>query len=724
VLAGRDRHSSMAALDRGRIGQGSAEFRERDRASKPCSLRKGKKHDVRQGQGPVESRAGRRVRASAVAAALCTIGLPFLFAAIGRPVASAAYAGPARPPVQKVIPPTEASTYKSHDSWPYFEPTRIDRNGVTCSYGYAVFGPLKYGPDFRHFDYVNPDAPKGGTFRYAMAQTSFDTMSQFSLLGVFPLSLMYFHDTLMKPAQDEPSTRYGHIADRVCWPKDKSWFEFHLNPRARWNDGTPLTVEDVLFTIHISKTTIGVTQRRIDAAVDRAERTGPQSVRVHMAQKDNPTLPTVVTDMQVLPRHYYRNRDLQAATLEPPVNSGPYDWGTVSPGRWFEVRRKKDYWARDLPVNKGRYNFDVIRHDFYRDALVANEAFLSGQQDAKLENSATRFDVEERLPAFRAGEIKRSLIRYTQPAFYNGIVMNSRRPVLADRTVRQALTLAYDFEWVNRTLLGARHGRITSYFPNSEFEARGMPSKAEVALLAPFRKQLPPEVFTRPTSLPVGGDWRRRRANLLKASRLLDAAGYRLRGGQRIDPRTGRPIAFELLAYSALVDRQTALFIENARRIGIAIRFRTADSALLRHLLQNYQFDLLAGQPTLATYTTPSVGLIQMWSSQAADQPRQLNYPGAKNPAIDAMIDRVVNAKQRATVVNAMRALDRILQWNFYAIPIQHMYPAPLGYQPISYWDRFGRPAREPTVNFTIMTLDSWWVDKARESRLRHRQPR
>jgi microcin C transport system substrate-binding protein len=691
-------------------------------------------------------RAKRRWRVRMTAAALSALGLlglmPMLSAMADEPTqvpdrpaapgasAKGADAGDPPAPARFVlpprgsIPPSEAWTYTSRDRWPYYEPTRVDANGVTCSYGYAVFGALKYPYDFKHFDYVNPNAPKGGSYRYAMSQASFDTMSQYSLLGVFPLSLLYFHDTLMKPGNDEPSSRYGNIVDRICWPRDLAWIDLHVNPKARWNDGTPLTVDDVLYTFHLAQTTIGVMQRRMTAGIAGAERTGPESARFYFTQKHNPTLMTLVTDMQVLPKHYYLKHELTESSLEPPVNSGPYLWGRVSPGRWFEVVRNKDYWAKDLPVNKGRFNFDTIRHDFYRDALVANEAFLAGQEDAKLENSSTRFEVEEKLPAFRAGEIKRSLIRYDQPAFYNGIIMNSRRPILSNRKVRQALTYAYDWEWVKRVLFGGRPGRINSYFPNSEFEAHGMPSKAELALLEPFRKDLPPELFTRPVSLPVGGTWERRRDNLLKASRLLDEAGYPLRDGRRIDPRSGRPIQFELLAYSALVDRQTALFIENAKRLGIAINFRTADSALLRHLMRNYEFDLLAGLPTLATSITPGVGLIQMWSSGAAEAPRQLNYPGARNRAIDDLVFKVVNADKRETVVNAMRALDRILQWNYYAIPAQHMYPAPVGYQPITYWDRFGRPPEEPTVNFPIMTLDSWWVDKAKEAKLKHRQSR
>jgi len=663
----------------------------------------------------VEPRRSGRLRfALTGAAGLVALGL---LATFGRGADTArAVSAPATPRADSSRTPAmpTGSTYK---------PTTVDAQGVTCSYGYAVFGGLKYGPDFKHFDYVNPAAPKGGTYRYAMQQSSFDTLSQYSLLGVFPLSLLYFHDTLMRASADEPASRYGLIADRVCYPKDLSWFEFHIDPRARWNDGVPLTVDDVLFTIEKAKTTIGVIQRRIDQAVDHAERTGPQTVKIHLKQKNNPTLPTIVTDLAVLPKHHYEKHELTATTLEPPVSTGPYRFGRVSPGRWMEFVRNKDYWAADLPVNKGRYNFDVIRHDFYRDSMVANEAFLAGNEDAKSESSASNWPSEDGLPAFKAGEVKRIQVRYKQPAWYIGLVLNTRRPVLANRAVRHALMLCYDFEWVNRVLLGGRHGRLTSSFPNSEFEAKGMPSPAELKLLEPFRADLPPELFTQPLALPVGGNWDNRRANLLEAARLLREAGFKTVNGRLIDSKTGKPVRLQLLAFSALLDRQVSLFVENARRLGIEIDFRNVDSAQLRGMMRDYDYDILAASQLLATSMTPGVGLLQMWSTKAVDTPRQLNYSGAKNPAIDAMIDAVVNANDRTHVVNAMRALDRIAQWNYYAIPMQHGYPAPLGYLPITYWDRFGRPAVEQTYNFQIMTLDTWWVDKAREARLQHRRP-
>jgi microcin C transport system substrate-binding protein len=609
---------------------------------------------------------------------------------------------------------------RTTDTGSRYRPTTVDANGVTCSHGYAVFGKLKYAHDFKHFDYVKPDAPKGGTYRFASEQSSFDTMSQYSLLGVFPLSLIYFHDTLMRQSSDEPYSRYGLIAERVCYAKDLSWFEFELDPRARWNDGVPITVDDVLFTIEKAKTTIGIIQRRIDQAVERAERTGARKVKIYLKQKNNPTLPTVITDLAVLPRHHYSKHDLIAPSLAPPISTGPYRFGRVSAGRWFEMLRNKDYWAADLPVNKGRYNFDVIRHDFFRDQLVAGEQFLAGQEDARAENSASKWESEEGLPGFRSGELKRVQIRYMQPAWYYGIVLNTRRPILANRAVRQALFLCYDFEWVNRVLLGGRHGRLTSAFPNGDFEAPELPTPGELKLLEPFRAELPPELFTQKLSLPVSGTWANRRANLLKAAQILRDAGFKMADGRLIDPQTGNAVKLQLVTYSVLLDRQVSLFIENARQLGIEIDFRSMDSAQMRVAMRGYEYDILFPPRQLATSITPGVGLLQMWSSEAADTPQQLNYPGAKSPALDAMVDAVIKAKDRESVVSAMRAIDRIVQWNYYAIPVQHGYPAPVGYMPVTYWDRFGRPAQEPTYNFNVQLLDTWWVDKAKQARLKH----
>lgn len=591
--------------------------------------------------------------------------------------------------------------------------------GITTSYGYAAVGQLKYPADFRHLDYTNPDAPKGGIYRYAQSG-SFDSLNLFALLGSPPFALLWVYDTLMQRSMDEPASFYPLIARTISYPDDLAWVEFQLDPRARWHDGKPITPEDVLFTVETFRASVSPAYRRIAAAITRAEKIGSHGVRMHFAQKGNPTLPTVAAQMVVLPRHILKGRDLSKATLERPLGSGPYRIGQFSAGRWLELERVRDYWARDLPINKGRWNFDIIRHDFYRDVGVLNEVFFAGQADLRFEGSAARWESQNRMPAFRDRNIVRDMIPYENGAFYAGLMLNSRHPVLADRRVRKALMLAYDYEWVKRVLLAGHHGRLNSFFANTEFAAEGLPGTDELALLAPYRDELPAELFTRPPELPTAGTWGSRRANLLRAAALLRAAGYRIEKGVLIDPRTGQPVRLGLTAYSALVDRQVALFIENVRQLGIAVEFRSFDSSQFRHKVRNFDFDMMVNVPSFPPLVTPGLEMAQYWSSKAADTPRSLNYAGVRSPAVDALVLAIGTATDRGKVVAAMRALDRVLLWNYYAIPFQHTYPAPMGQVPITYWDRFGRPAKEPTYNYPFLTMEHWWVDKAKEAKLRH----
>jgi len=590
-------------------------------------------------------------------------------------------------------------------------------DAIVTSYGYAAFGTLKYPAGFRNTDYVNPNAPKGGRYRYAQSG-SFDSLNMMNVLGAFPVGMVIIYDQLMRRAADEPASRYALVAESISYPKDLAWMDFHINPRARWHDGVPITPEDVIWTIDQSKGLVAPGLKRVQTAVARTEKRGPRTVRVYFSQKNNPTLPTVIMDMWLLPKHYYKTHNLMSATLDPPLASGPYKIGKFSGGRWIEFDRVKDYWAKDLPINRGRYNFDVVRHDYYRDNTIANEAFLAGNSDLKFETSAVRWDSEKNLPAFRSGQLKRENIAYSNASFYMGMFLNTRRPFLADREVRKALLLAYDFEWVRRVLLQGHHGRMPSFFANGDFEADGLPTPDELRLLNTVRDKVPPELFTTAPGLPVGGSWTNRRANLIKAAQILGDAGYRLVGGKLIDKRTGKPVTLSLVAYSPLMDKQVSLFIQNARQLGITVNFRSYDTAQFRHHLRNYDYDLLVNIPTFPGLETPSFGMTLMWGSKAADMPQQLNYPGVRNPAADAMLSAMLTAKDRATVVGAMRALDRILLWNYYAIPFQHNYPAPIGQMPVTYWDRFGKPARQPTYNFSILSLDTWWTDPAKDARL------
>lgn len=583
---------------------------------------------------------------------------------------------------------------------------------------YAVFGEPKYGADFKHLDYANPNAPKGGTLRTAYLG-GFDSLNLMALLGTPPQGVIQIYDTLMRRSYDEPAVRYPLVAESITYPRDLSWMDFHLDPRARWHDGKPITPEDIIFTIEQARGLVAPALKRVEQAVSGAEKRGPNTVRIYFVQPNNPTLPSVVMDMWLLPKHFYdETTTLNTSWLKRPLGSGPYRVGKFSQGRWIEYERVKDYWAKDLPINKGRFNFDVMRHDYYRDQTVAYESFLAGNIDFRHETSAVRWESEKNLPAFRAGEVKRELIPYSSASHYIGLIMNTRRPALADREFRRALMLAYDFEWVRRVVLAGHHARLPSFFSNSEFAANGLPTGRELELLNTVRDVVPPELFTTPPGLPVGGSWANRRANLIEATRILRAAGYRYENGRLIDKQTGRPMTLELISYSPLIDKQVSLFMENARQLGVTVTFRSFDSAQYRHRLRHYDYDLLAHIPTYPGHETPSTGMLLMWGSKAADAPQSLNYPGVKNPAADEMMARMIGATDRETVVAAMRALDRILLWNYYAVPFQHDYPAAIGEMPVTYWDRFGKLDKQPLYQFPLQTLDTWWIDPAKNAQL------
>jgi len=589
--------------------------------------------------------------------------------------------------------------------------------GITTSHGYAAFGDLKYGSDFTHFDYVNPDAPKGGSYRFGELGT-FDSLNQISLLGTFPTSLNFLADSLMRQSRDEPASFYCLICRTVSWPKDLSWVEFALDPRARFDDGSPITVEDVKFSAGLGEGLSIPAFSRIKQIVDRVEQTGPNSVRLYFNMQDNPTPITVVALMPILPKHFYKNRDPFRPRLDRPVQSGAYKVGEVSPGRFIEWKRDPDYWASNHPVNKGRFNFDTVRIRYFRDAQMQKEAFRAGLIDLRMDRSATDLREEERLPAVRRGEIKRLEIPYHNGAFYNSVTFNTRRAFLSDPRVRKALLLAYDYEWVQEKVLGGEFGRVESNFANSDFEAIGLPTPGELDILDTYRDSLPPELFTREPWSPKGGSRANMRRNLLEARDILREAGYKVVDGRLRDPRTGAPVVLELLAYSPLLASHMSLFIANMDKLGIEVSFRSVDAAQMRHMLRNYDYDLLYNRTVFAPVTTPGVGMALMWTSQSADMPNLLNYAGVKDPVIDDAIARMIAATDRRQAVDALRVVDRVARWKYYSVPLMHAYPTPVGVLPLSYWDKFGRPAREQTYNFPFYALDNWWYEPARAARL------
>jgi microcin C transport system substrate-binding protein len=585
---------------------------------------------------------------------------------------------------------------------------------VTTSYGLALYGGLKYGPDFRHFDYVNPEAPKGGTFRFSFAAT-YDNLNPFIVAGTAPRQNLEFliYDTLMKRSGDEPSSVYGLVAESVTYANDFSWAEFRLRDEARWHDGEPITPGDVIFSLNLMQNKAAPQYRAAYAGISGAEKTGPHRLRFHfVAGSDRGTL-YAASQLPIFPAHYWADRDFTKPSIEQPLSSGPYRVAKVDPGRSISYERVKDYWAKNLPVNVGLNNFDTIRHDYYRDSTINFEAFLAGNVDLRWETLANQWVTGYDIPAVKEGRLIKEMLPYSGTTMYAAYFFNLRKPEFQDIAVREAIASAFDFDWTNRMILYGQYDRLQSYFENSELAAHGLPSPRELALLEPYRDQLPPELFTQPFHSPqTDGTRASLRENLRKAVQLLQKSGWSIRDGNLVSP-AGKPLAIEIIGFNPFFERVTGPFIANLELLGIQARQRTIDTAQWFRRMANFEFDL-----AIAFYfpqsMSPGGEQRGFWGSQAADQRGTQNYAGIKNPVVDAMIDKIINAPDRPSKVAATRALDRVLLWNYYTIP-QYYAPG----IPIAYWDKFGRPDKEPTWLQIIWHMSNWWVDPDKEAALR-----
>jgi len=593
-----------------------------------------------------------------------------------------------------------------------------DQSGpaTRTSHGLTLFGELKYGPGFTHFEYANPEAPKGGAFVYGFAST-FDNLNPFIVAGSAPgqnLEVLV-HDPLMQRSGDEPASLYGVLAESVTWPEDHAWVEFTLRESARWHDGRPVTPKDVMFSVETLKTR-GTPQYRASLGnVVRTEQKGPRSVRFFLAEgSDRNTLYTVA-QLVVLPEHWWRERDFSSPSVEPPLGSGPYRVEKVDPGRSITYERVADYWGRDLPANRGLWNFDRIRHDYYRDITIEQEALLAGKVDLRWETLpgqwATGYDVD----AARDGRLIREMLPYEGTTMYAGYFFNLRKPVFRDARVREAIAHAFDFEWTNRNILHGQYTRLKSHFQNSELAATGPPSAAELELLEPWRDRLPAGLFAGAFEPPrTDGTRQSLRDNLRAANALLQAAGYALKDGRMLSA-SGEPLEFEIIAWDPFFERVTGPFVKNLELLGITARQRTIDTAQWFQRMQSFNFDL-SNAFYFPQSMSPGTELRQFWGSAMANQPGGSNFAGIADPVVDALVEKVIVAPDRRTKVAATRALDRVLMWNWYSIP--HYYSPGI---PIVYWDKFGRPDKDPTWLRVIWHMSNWWVDPRKAAALESR---
>ncbi len=577
----------------------------------------------------------------------------------------------------------------------------------------SYFGDTRYKQGFKQLDYVNPKAPKGGEITLPV-RGIFDSLNPFIRKGRVPLGLRYTaevltHDRLMYFSQDEPSTQYGVLAEAVRLADDFSTVDFRLRAEARWHDGKPVTIDDVLFTFEQIKAEGSPVLKQEFQQVTYVEPIGEREIRFHIANAISPKTAQSIANLVVLPRHYWSAQEFNETTLTPSLGSGPYRITEVLPGRRVTYERVDDYWGSDLPVMKGKYNFDIVRVEYFTSEYSLNEALKAGVVDAKHENVSKRWAVEYDFPALRDGRFKKNLIRTERPPSLTlAIALNLRIPKLQDRRLREAIALAYNYGFSSRVLFHDFYNRSDSVFVGTDLAQRGLPSEAELALLEPIRHQVPERVFTE-HYVPPGKGHGIPRANLLKAARLLKDAGYAIVDGKMVEAVTGRPLTLDFITSSRSGIRAYIPVSESLRRIGIQATTRMVESAQYLNRLGTYDFEVT--YTTLPYSLVPGRELQQFFGSEAADHDHGLNRYGVKDPAVDYLIEKVILAGSREELVAATRALDRVLLWNFYVIP---RFYAP-GHRYV-HWDKFGFPEVPP--RFHSGFFDTWWYDAEKARRI------
>jgi peptide/nickel transport system substrate-binding protein len=555
---------------------------------------------------------------------------------------------------------------------------------------------------FTHFPYANPDAPKGGRAVFAM-QGSYDSLNPLIVKGAPADGVRdYVYESLLARANDEPFTIYALIAERVETPPDRSYVEFTLNPNAKFSDGTPITVDDVIFSHALLRDHGRPNHRSYYRKVAKVEQTGERKVRFTFDQSGDREMPLIMGLMPVLPKHLINPDQFEKTTLTPLIGSGPYLIDKVDPGKSISFKRDPNYWGRDLPVNRGLYNFDEIRFDYYRDAGSMFEAFKSGLVQFRNEEDPIRWTEGYDFPAVRAGRVVKEELPVETPAGMSALVFNTRRPLFADARVRQALIKLFDFEWVNRTLYHGQYARTESYFARSDLSSHGRAADAtERALLAPYANEVKPSIMDGTFSFPVSDGSGENRDGRREALQLLQDAGYQLKDGKLVNVATGEPFQFEILAATRVQERLLLTFASALKQVGIDARIRQIDSAQYQRRKQTYDFDMI--QYFWPVSLSPGNEQSFRWGSEAAVTEGSFNYPGVKSAAVDAMIDAMLKAEGQQSFVSAVRALDRVLLSGDYVIPLFH-----LPRQWVAHWRELKRPATMPLYGYQI---DTWWID-------------
>jgi len=570
-----------------------------------------------------------------------------------------------------------------------------DLNGA---HGISMHGDLKYPAGFEHYEYVNPEAPKGGTVRQ-WAMGSFDSFNPFIIKGSPAAGSGSMYDSLMSQSLDEPFSQYGLLAEKIDMPEDRSSITFYLREEATFSDGHPVTADDVIFTFDILRSKGNPFYANYYADIEKIEAIDNKTVKFSFKKTGNREIPLIVGQAQILPKHFWQGKEFDKPSREIPLGSGPYTIDTFEAGRSVTLRYRDDYWGKDLAVNRGKNNFATIRYDYYRDSTVALEAFKAGEYDFRQETSSKNWATAYTGQAIDDGRIKKEEIQHQNSSGMQAFVMNTRRDKFADSRVRQALGYAFDFEWTNKNIFFSAYSRTHSYFSNSEMSATALPNSKELQILEPIRDKVPPEVFNKIYQAPGTDGSGNVRTQLRKGLRLLKEAGWTFKKGKLTDAN-GKAFTFEILLIQKEFERVVSPFIRNLKKMGIEVSIRIIDVPQYINRMRDFDFDMVVG--SWGQSSSPGNEQRNYWHSGSAAVPGSRNWIGIQDEAVDHLVEQLIVAPDREQLVLRARALDRVLQWNHFVIPQYHIS----AYR-IAYWDKFGRPEKAPKY---ALGFNTWWV--------------
>ena len=585
------------------------------------------------------------------------------------------------------------------------------RAEINISHAIAMHGLPKYGLEFQHLEYVNPNAPKGGKVIFS-STGSYDSFNPFILKGTAAAGIGNLYETLTTNSSDEAFTEYGLIAETIEWPDDRSWVAFTIRNEAIWHDGKKITPEDVIWTFNTLMDKGHPFYKYYYEDVLEVIKINDSKVKFIFEGNTNLELPLIVGQLPVLPKHYWEDKNFEETSMDIPIGSGPYRIKDFDPGRSITYELNTNYWAKNIPVKKGTENFEIIQYEYYKDRSIEREAFKSGDIDFFSENSSKEWATSYEVPALKKDLLKKELIEHQNPQGMQGFAFNTRKDFFKDRRVRKALSYAFDFEWTNKNLFYGAYKRTNSFFENSELASSGLPSGKELDYLTPYMDVLPKEIFIEEYNPPKTDGSGFMRLELKKASTLLQNAGWELINGKLTNKKTGKKFEFEILLVSPAFERIVLHFKDNLEKLGINTNVRTIDSAQYQNRLDSFDFDMIVS--TFSQSLSPGNEQKNFWGSNAANTNGSRNIIGIRDSVIDLLIDKVISSTSRENLINATRALDRVLLWGHYVIPQWHIS----AYRTL-YWDIFNKPKVRPKYS---LGTNTWWIDKDKASTIDQRK--